>query len=58
MPAAAICGGVEAAGVLRYAHHLATAVRSGSAADVITVVVQQPRRRRRFKSSMSGVLLH
>jgi hypothetical protein len=33
MPAAAICGGVEAASVLRYAHHLATAVRSGSAAE-------------------------
>jgi hypothetical protein len=55
---AAICGGVEAASVLRYAHHLATAVRSGSAPDVLTVVAQQPRRRRRFNSAMSEVLLH
>jgi hypothetical protein len=55
---AAICGGVEAAGVLRYAHHLDTAVRSGSAPDVLTVVAQQPRRRRRFNSAMSEILLH
>jgi hypothetical protein len=33
MQTAAICGGGEAASVLRYAHHLATAVRSGPAAD-------------------------
>jgi hypothetical protein len=58
MPDAAICGGAGAAGVLRYAHHLATAVRSGSAANVISVVAQQRRRRRRFKSSMSEILLH
>jgi hypothetical protein len=42
MLTAAICGGAEAASVFRYAHHLATAVRSGSAA--VSVVAQQPRR--------------
>src|SRR3954465_324627 len=57
MPTAAICGGAEAASVFGYAHHLATAVRSGPAA-VVTVVAQQPRRRRRFKTSMSEILLH
>jgi hypothetical protein len=55
---AAICGDVEAAGMLGYAHHLATAVRSGPAPAVLTVVAQQPRRHRRFNSSMSEVLLH
>ena len=34
---AAICGGVEPASVLRYADHLTTAVRSGSATHVLTV---------------------
>ena len=58
MLAAAICGSVEPASVLRYAHHLATAVRNRSAASVIFVVAQQPRRRWWFKSLMSEVLLH
>src|SRR5207344_229717 len=52
---AAICGSVGAASVLRYAHHRATAVRSGSATDVITVAALQPRRRRRCNSAMSEI---
>ena len=55
---AAICGSVEAASVLRYAHHLDTAVRSGSATAVPTVAALQPRRRRRCNSPMSEILLH
>jgi hypothetical protein len=45
MLTAAICGGAEAASVFGYAHHLATAVRSGSAAVV----------HRRRSSSFDGV---
>jgi hypothetical protein len=55
---AAICGGVEPASVFRYADHLTTAVRSGSATHVLTISAQQPRRRRRFNSAMSEILLH
>jgi hypothetical protein len=55
---AAICGGMKHASVLRYADHLVTAVRSGSATNVLTVSAQQPRRHRRFNSAMSEILLH